>query len=202
MKKFLLISLGVVLLLSGCGENNASSSSNVVKARSSKNSVVCTTTGDLNYYDIEALRKQKEGTFSEGYEVRPSYPTEEERKALEEEERKKSIKTGTITREAIYEFNDSGTEIKNVYIMINNTFTHEEATDDLIKANKDYLDNYYKNNGRDYEYVTVTIKGKSVIREMKYNLSNLSESARESLKITKEKLISNRSRNNEQCVAN
>ena len=202
MKKGLItICLCSCLLLSGCGDKKTSGS--IEEAKKSSNSVICTSTNDLNYYDIEALQEQKAGTYKEGYKDRNHYiDEEEERKALEEEERKKSIKTGTITREAIYEFNDSGTEIKNIYIMINNTFTHEEATDDLIKANKDYLDNYYKNNGNDYEYVTVTIKGKSVIREMKYNLSNLSESARESLKITKEKLISNRSRNNEQCIAN
>ena len=199
MKKLLFtICLCSCLLLSGCGDKKTSAS--IEEARKS-NSVICTSTNDLNYYDIEALKEQKEGTYQEGVIVRNRYfDEEEERKALEEEERKKSIKTGTITKETIYEFNDSGTEIKNIYFIINNTFTHEEATDDLIKANKDYLDNYYKNNGRDYEYVTVTIKGKSVIREMKYNLSNISESARESLKITKEKLISNRS--NEQCVAN
>ena len=202
MKKVLFtICLCSCLLLSGCGDKKTSAS--IEEAKKSSNSVICTSTKDLNYYDIEALQEQKAGTYKEGYKVRNKYINEEEeRKALEEEERKKSIKTGTITRENIYEFNDSGTEIKNIYFIINNTFTHEEVTDDLIKANKDYLDNYYKNNGKDYEYINVTIKGKSVIREMKYNLSNLSESDRESLKITKEKLISNRSRNNEQCIAN
>lgn len=198
MKKLLFtICLCSCLLLSGCGDNKTSKS--IEEARKS-NSVSCVTTKKMNYYDIEALKEQKEGTYQEGVIERNRYfDEEEERKALEEEERKKSIDAGTFTREYIYVFNSAGTKIEKVYMVVTSDFTHEEATDDLLKANKDYLDNYYKDSD-DYLSYKVTIDGKKVIRQLEMNMSKLGSS--DKFKITKQEVIERSTNEETTCKAN
>lgn len=173
-KKLVIISL-FMIILTGC-ENKGTA---IEIAQKSKNSVICTTIKELDYRDIEALRKQKEGTYKEGLEDANIDNYDEIRKKAEN-------KTGTYTQEYIYEFNDKGTEVKKIYLIINNTFTHEDVTDDLLEANKKYLENYYKNSD-DYIEYNLKIEGKSVIRELTINMDKVP--SKDFLKITKKELI-------------
>lgn len=152
MKKRILFFCCLYIALTGCSVKSNNSKSEVEKAKESSNSVICTQTKDMNYYDVEALKQQEEGTYKEGLELMPNYVDEAERDAAyAERERKQSIKTGTITREMIFEFNKAGTKIEKMYYLIISAFDHEDVTDSMLKANKDYLNKYYKTDAWLYE---------------------------------------------------
>ena len=184
MKKTLLMGVISLVVLSGCGTKKTSGSgSDVQKAKKSSNSVVCTRSEDLNYYDVEALKEQEAGTYQDGAEIisREEYAAEEE-----ERNRKKSIKAGTITQDYIYEFNKEGNKIEKVYQMVTSTYTHEEVTDSMLKANKEYLEDHYKKD-TDYASYNVYIDGKTVVRELTMNMDKVSDKSK--LNITKQELV-------------
>ena len=186
MKKTLLMGVIGLVVLTGCGAKKTSGSE-VEKAKKSSNSVVCTRSEDLNYYDVEALKEQEAGTYQEGAIAIHCNPEIEDCDAQEEERnRKKSIKAGTITQDYIYEFNKEGNKIENVYQMVTSTFTHEEVTDSMLKANKKYLEDYYKKD-TDYASYKVYIDGKTVVRELTMNMDKVSDKSK--LNITKSELV-------------
>ena len=177
-KNVLIISLIILLCLTGCGKKITG----IENARTNKNNVICSRSKELNYEDLEALRKQKEGTYKEeSMDVVDSELNE-----------KMNTKVGTYKQEYVYEFNDKGTKLEKIYLIITSTFTHEDVTTDLLEANKTYLENYYKNSS-EYSDYKITIDNKSVIRELTINMDKVTD--KDSLKVSKEELINRYSTN-------
>jgi len=207
MKKGLLWGLiCMVLVLTGCGSKDSKDSESAIeKAKKSSNSVICTQTKKMNYYDIEALKEQEAGTYQEGLKDMPDYADPAEREAAyAERERKRAVDAGTFTKEYIYEFNKAGNQIENVYLIVTSDFNHDEVTDSMLKANKDYLDSYYKDSD-EYTSYKITIDGKKVIRELTYNMDKIED--RNKLSMSKEQLIlqasyTSKDGNSNICVAN
>lgn len=176
MKKVLFtICLCTCLLLTGCGEKD--NGSKVESAKTSKNSVVCTTTSKLNYRDIEIL-KRRIGKLDE------SENTQDFLEKYEENQKKLAIDAGGKVTEDILEFNSDGTKIEKIYSISTSEFTHEEVTDDLLKEYKDYLDEYYTNYNK-YTDHKITLDGKKLIEELTYNMNEIDEN----LNITKQEVI-------------
>ena len=177
-KNVLIISLIILLCLTGCGKKITG----IENARTNKNNVICSRSKELNYEDLEALRKQKEGTYKEeSMDVVDSELNE-----------KMNTKVGTYKQEYVYEFNDKGTKLEKIYLIITSTFTHEDVTTDLLEANKTYLENYYKNSS-EYSDYKITIDNKSIIRELTINMDKVTD--KDSLKVSKEELINRYSTN-------
>lgn len=177
-KNVLIISLIILLCLTGCGKKITG----IENARTNKNNVICSRSKELNYEDLEALRKQKEGTYKE----------ESMDEVDSELNEKMNTKVGTYKQEYVYEFNDKGTKLEKIYLIITSTFTHEDVTTDLLEANKTYLENYYKNSS-EYSDYKITIDNKSIIRELTINMDKVTD--KDSLKVSKEELINRYSTN-------
>ena len=177
-KNVLIISLIILLCLTGCGKKITG----IENARTNKNNVICSRSKELNYEDLEALRKQKEGTYKE----------ESMDEVDSELNEKRNTKVGTYKQEYVYEFNDKGTKLEKIYLIITSTFTHEDVTTDLLEANKTYLENYYKNSS-EYSDYKITIDNKSIIRELTINMDKVTD--KDSLKVSKEELINRYSTN-------
>ncbi len=173
-KNVLVISLAAILCLTGCGKKVTG----IENARTNKNNVICSRSKELDYRDVEALREQEKGTYVEG-----SMNVVNEDSELKE---KMNTKVGTYKQEYVYEFNDKGTKVEKIYLIITSTFTHEDVTDNLLEANKTYLENYYKNSN-DYSDYKITIDGKSVIRELTINMDKVK--SQDDFKISKQELI-------------
>jgi len=173
-KNVLIISLIILLCLTGCGKKITG----IENARTNKNNVICSRSKELDYRDVEALREQEKGTYVEG-----SMNVVNEDSELKE---KRNINVGTYKQEYVYEFNDKGTKVEKIYLIITSTFTHEDVTTDLLEANKTYLENYYKNSS-EYSDYKIIIDNKSIIRELTINMDKVTD--KDSLKVSKEELI-------------
>ena len=169
-KNVLVISLIMLLCLTGCGKEKP----NIERAKTSKNSVICSRTNDLKYSALYDLKAQKEGTYKEGNIISTNVVEKDEN-------------LGTLKEEYIYEFNDEGTKVKNIYFIVTTTFTHEDVTDDLIEANKKYLEEAYKKTNQVTNF-KIIVEDRTVIRELTVNMNEIGDKS--ILNITKEELES------------
>ena len=166
MKKgLIIICLCSCLLLSGCGDKKTSGS--IEEAKKNKNTVTCTTTYKLNYNDVDSLKNVDATSYEEYLE-------------------KREIEAGTYKEEQIFEFNKEGNKIEKVYQIITRNYTHDDATEDLIKAYKEYLENSYKNSS-DYSNYKVTTDGKKIVSELTINMDIVEN--KDKLNMTKEQTV-------------